>query len=223
MYKSLLKYSAFSIAFFMSVSASAVTIDFNDFYVEQDEEHASWNSYPVGPNDYLDKGLIIENAYIHGNNIDNYLMSGWATLKFVGELPTSVEMFVGWYRGGSVDFYGTSGFLHQAVGEMYSSQYVKFSYAGGIREISISDAHMRGGAYIDNITYTYASVPEPTPVILIALGFAGSRCAEPRLNTYLSRYHNSHLILHPPAIDAKTIGAAGPIFVMTSQFQTKTL
>lgn len=174
MCKSILKFAVLgAVALFMCVNANAVTIDFDDFHVAQDDAHSSWDSYPVGPNDYLDKGLIIEDAYIHGDNINNYLMSGWATLKFVGELPTSVEMFVGWYLGGAVTFYGTSGLLHQVGGDMYSSQYVKFSHAGGIRQVSITDAHMRGGAYIDNITYTYASVPEPAPALLIILGLCG--------------------------------------------------
>ena len=166
-----------------SAKAQAVLIDFDDLtYVPENPMFPSFGDVPLY-DQYRSQGLLISNAYLIPACPDGEFMSGAncllagasgssMTLSFVGELPT----YVGMYLGGSpvgvlyTKVYGTSGLFASHEKEDEGWEYVFFESATGIAQIEMfaSQQHRVSGALIDNLTYTYASVPEPSSFILWA-------------------------------------------------------
>jgi len=186
-----LKNIAFVTATFSSLALStnsfATVIDFDELDPVFDEEFPCWCDNPLS-NQYLDKGLLISEAWVVGADHDNSMLtSNFATLKFVGELPTFISMNVTSIYGDAVilDIYGPSGFLFSPNTsgwrglEEYSTpeipnEFVSFSSDTGISYITIQGFYnMRLGASIDNITFTRTPIPEPTSIALITLGLLG--------------------------------------------------
>lgn len=175
---------AIILAIGFSMPAQAVVINFDDLtYVPDNPEFPSFGDYPLG-NEYRSQGLLIDNAYLlpYGEGDDiiswkNYLLAGASgssmNLLFVGELPT----FVGMYLGGSpvgilyANAYGPSGLVASHQKDSKGWEHVTFESATGIAQIEMwaSQQHRVSGAMIDDLTYTYASVPEPSSLGLLVL------------------------------------------------------
>jgi len=171
-----------SVAF--STQAHAVVINFDDLtYVPLDPESPSFGDFPLNTQ-YQSQGLVISNAYLlpYGSEEEiisgsNYLLAGASgssmTLSFVGDLPTYVGMYIDSAQLGILytNAYGPSGFFasHQKLDSDW--EYVFFESATGIAQIEMwaTQQHRVSGGAIDDITYTYASVPETSSLGLSIL------------------------------------------------------
>ena len=186
--------SAFIAAvFFISIgaasSAYAVFIDFDDLVPVYDPVSPCFCDNPL-TNQYESKGLLIDNAYLNGESTDggltyeNILSSGpYTTLNFIGQLPTFVSMNVTSASGDAIYLtaYGPSGTAgeYQTAGfagsdddpPVIPNELVSFYSETGISQINIDSYYfLRVGAAIDNLTFTYSSVPEPSSLVLTLLG-----------------------------------------------------
>lgn len=199
---SFVKIFAFSFAIFLSAisnSVHAVFIDFDDLtYASEDPDHPFFWETPV-TDQYLSQGLMVSGGFLYPYNYShpdelgpddisgpNFLWGGQRlVLDFVGdELPTYVGMYVGAnIEAIFLSAYSESGLLASTHtkgdgGPLYSApyeprQYVSFLANEGIRTIAISGFWGgRTSAHIDDLTFTYADVPEPSPFILLCIGLA---------------------------------------------------
>lgn len=182
----------------LAFNAHAVLINFDDLvYVPVDPDNPHFSDVPLD-NQYLSQGLGIANAYLlpyleADSDPDvisgpNYLLAGASgspmTLYFVGELPTYVGMYVGSFINEMifVDAYGPAGLVDslytKGEGGPFNDQspyeprqYLSFESATGISSIDVTGWYgSRVSGYIDDITFTYAAVPEPSQLILLAIG-----------------------------------------------------
>lgn len=175
------------IVLFSAASARAVTIDFDDLNPVYDPEFPCWCDNPLS-DQYLSKGLLIEGAWVNGENSENAMLtSNWAALNFVGPLPTFVSLYVTSQRGDAIFFDASS--PSGPIESKYTSgwrgpfeedtpgavnELIAFSSEAGISQISIAGFYnMRTEAVIDNIFYSYSAVPEPSASALISLGLFG--------------------------------------------------
>ena len=196
---SFVKGLALSASLFLSLignNAHAVFIDFDDLtYVPEYPEWPHFSDTPV-TDQYASQGLLVVDGYLspYSFNPDyvdpnmisgpNYLLGGTSlTLNFLGEkLPTYVGMYVGSTQEAIfLEAYGASGLLGSAhtIGpgmptwETISvpGQYVSFEFVEGIKSINMWGSRgSRVSANVDDLTFTYADVPEPSSFILICLG-----------------------------------------------------
>lgn len=183
----------------IAINAQAVFIDFDDLtFVPHHTEMPSFSDTPI-TDQYLSLGLAVDDGYLlpynFFNNPDpeidpwvisgpNYLLGGnTLNFNFVGaDLPTYVGMYVGSGNGETIflEAYGISGLLfstHTAGdGGPYSApythkQYVSFASTEGIQRIQMWGFHNgRVSAMVDDLTFTYAAVPEPSSMSLLCLG-----------------------------------------------------
>jgi len=168
----------------MATSSSAVVIDFDDLNPVYDEYDPCWCDNPL-TDQYLSKGLLIGGSWVNGGNSHNIMLTsnfGW--LSFVGELPTFVSFFVTSEHDDAILFNASiadgSNIQKNSAGWLGSdeeyipaipNELITFTSELGIKGISIEGFYnLRTGAAIDNLTYTYASVPEPSSIILLGLG-----------------------------------------------------
>ena len=171
-------------------NASAVTIHFDDLVPIHDPVFPCFCDNPLS-NEYASKGLIINDGYLDGESLDggityqNVLITGpYGQLSFTGELPTFVSMRVTSLHGDAIflSAYGPDGFLATQQTPGFAGPfddtppepnfYISFSAATGIQAINIDAFYFRStGAAIDDLTFTYTSVPEPSSLLL--LSFAG--------------------------------------------------
>lgn len=172
------------IAAAFSVQARAVLIDFDDLtYIPENPEHPSFGEFPLDTQ-YQAQGLLINNAfllpYAEGDDSisgTNYLLAGASgssmTLSFIGKLPTYVGMYIGGRPAGVLYTmaYGPSGIFASHEKEEGGWEYVSFESNTGIARIEMfaSQQHRVSGAKIEDITFTYASVPEPSSLMLAVL------------------------------------------------------
>jgi hypothetical protein len=176
----------------------AVFIDFDDLtYVPEYPEWPHFADTPIA-DQYASQGLSVIDGFLAPYNFfnpdaelgpndisgPNYLLGGISlTLHFLGEkLPTYVGMYVGSPQEAIfLEAYGTSGLLASAhtIGpgmptwETPSTprQYISFELAEGITSIQMWGSRgSRVSAHVDDLTFTYADVPEPSPLILMCLG-----------------------------------------------------
>ena len=183
----------------LAVQAHAVLINFDDLtYVPVDPSDPFFADVPLD-NQYLSQGLSIANAFLLPYDLDsssdpdrisgpNYLLAGasgdYMTLSFVGNLPTYVGMYVGSFSQEMIftNAYGPSGLvasLHTAgdggpfndQSPYVPKQYLSFESATGVSKIEMWGWYGgRVSGFVDDITFTYTSVPEPSSLILFGLG-----------------------------------------------------
>jgi hypothetical protein len=170
-------------------STYAVVIDFDDLVPVYDPVSPCFCDNPL-TNQYESQGLLIDNAYLNGDSTDggltyeNILLSGpYTALYFVGQLPTFVSMNVtssngdaifltAYGPGGGAGEYQTAGFAGSDDDPpVIPNEFVSFHSEAGISQINIDSYYfLRVSAAIDNLTFTYSAVPEPSPLILMLLG-----------------------------------------------------
>ena len=183
----------------VALQAHAVLINFDDLtYVPVDPDDPFFADDPLD-NQYLSQGLSISNAFLLPYDLDsasdedrisgpNYLLAGGGgesmTLSFVGKLPTFVGMYVGAFSHEMIftDAYGPAGLvasLHTAgdggpfndQSPYVPKQYLTFESATGISRIELSGWYgSRVSGFVDDLTYTYSEVPEPSSLMLFGLG-----------------------------------------------------
>lgn len=167
-----------------SIKAYAVVINFDDLtYVPENPEFPSFGDYPLG-NEYRSQGLLISNAFLLPYSEDddliswgNFLLAGGSgspmILSFVGQLPTFVGMYIGGNPLGVLhtSAYGPAGFFTSHQKDSSGWEYVTFESATGISYIEMGATQQTrvSGGKIDDITYTYASVPESSSIGLLML------------------------------------------------------
>lgn len=175
--------------FGLVLNAHAVFIDFDDLVPIYDPESPCFCDNPL-TNQYASKGLLVDNAYFNGESFDggltyeNVLTSGpYTQLNFTGPLPTFVSMYITSANNDAIFLtaYGLKGFISEVQTPGYAGSdedpaavpnfLVSFSSAAGIKSINIDSYYfLRVGAAIDDLTFTYSSVPEPSSLILLILG-----------------------------------------------------
>lgn len=178
-------------------TANATFINFDDLPYTIDEygDGNLLEDHPV-TDEYLSKGLLITGGYLGHDEHNPYISSSpnvlvgsdGFTLNFVEELPTFVSMrtnFIGDYDPGLLaiffDVYGPSGLLFQthSSGDTGSpdminaipNELISFNSPTGISRITMSNyQHRRIAGSIDDLTFEYADVPEPSGLILFGMG-----------------------------------------------------
>jgi hypothetical protein len=181
----------------LSETANATFINFDDLEYTIDEygDGNLLEDHPV-TDEYLSKGLLITGGYLWHDEYSPYISSSpnvligsdGFTLNFVEELPTFVSMrtnFVGENAPGLLaiffDVYGPSGLLFQthSSGDTGSpdmintipNELISFNSPTGISRITMSNyQHRRIAGAIDDLTFEYADVPEPSGLILFGMG-----------------------------------------------------
>lgn len=165
-----------------SINTYAVFIDFNDLDPVYGDECPCWDDNDL-TDQYIDKGLLVHGSWVNGGGGENVMTtSNWGALEFIGNFPTFVSMYVSSVYGDAIFFeifttsdesftIHTSGAIGAEGTPAIPNEFIKISSEQGIRFIGIAGAYnMRMGAQIDNLTFTYASVPEPATAILILMG-----------------------------------------------------
>lgn len=192
--------------FIIAMTVQAVTISFDDLvYTPGDAEFDCWCDHPL-TDQYILQGLLIDDGYLaRSQYLDDpanavspphYLMGGnILQLNFVGPLPIYVGMYVSSFHGESiflnaVDTSGqitttkTSGWAGPFDDTPYQpNQYISFTSPLCFTGITLEGYYnMRVSAAVDDLTYEYASVPEPSSILLLGLGLLGFGCLRLRLS-----------------------------------------
>ena len=175
-----------------SVPAKAVVINFDDLVYVPTWPDDFFGDHEL-TNEYESQGLLINGGFLAvwhegtgpSASEPNFLSAGHdLRLKFIGELPTFVSMYVSASSGqavylsafdsaGLIASHTTDGWRGFETDPLYvPNQLVNFNALGGISEIHVSDFYgQRTGAMIDDLTFTHsAQVPEPGSVFLFSLG-----------------------------------------------------
>lgn len=180
-----------SLSIGMTSSATyAITIDFDDIAVIPID--GCFCDHPLA-DEYLAQGLQIDGGYLvgesmpDGTNENQLLGSNFLQLRFIGSLPTYVSMYVSAVLEQAVYLYAYSsdGLVSQHQTARWAgteenstpyvpNQYVSFESSAGISSITIEAFYgLRVGPIIDDLTYEYTSVPEPSSLTLFGLGLLG--------------------------------------------------
>lgn len=175
------------ISLVISKNAFAVFINFDDLTpIYPDPDIHFFGDNPLS-DQYLSQGLSIGGgAWLNGEDGQNHMTigSGSASLYFEGALPTYVSLEVTSLNHDAIflNAFDSSGLFSSKrtagwVGPFVEStpyipnELVSFSSELGISQINMSGFfNLRAEATIDNITFTYASIPEPSPLALMGLG-----------------------------------------------------
>jgi len=170
-------------------SASAVLINFDE--LDQNHYIDANGELTYLSNEYEAQGLLLNYAYlvkwfegVTPVSLTNYIAGPGFGLEFVGDLPTTVSFYLGSHSKTAVviDALGpnysksivSSGEIHGMTDDQGTpyipNQVFSLTSSTGISAISFSG---QGDAYIDDLSYTYASVPEPSIIALFGIGLAG--------------------------------------------------
>lgn len=169
----------------------AVVINFDELIPLHDPVFPCFCDNPL-TNEYVDKGLTFTDGYFDGSSSDggltyqNHLVTGpYGQIIFSGQLPTFVSMFVTSIHNDAIylSAYDDNGFLEMKKTPGFGGPfddtpaepnfYISFTAEKGIKFINIDAFFFRStGAEIDNLTFTHASAPEPSSLLLISLLFA---------------------------------------------------
>ena len=180
-----------------SSGAQAIVINFDEleYLYAPDSDFDCFCDHPIGDH-YLSQGLRIFDGYLSQYSSENlpyivsepnFLLGGNPLhLDFVGALPTSVGMTVSSLFGEAILFnvYGPSGLiLHtQSTGwagsdddlPYFDKQFISFTSATGISSITVDGYYQRKvNALIDDLTYDYTPVAEPSSLVLFSIGLVG--------------------------------------------------
>jgi hypothetical protein len=193
------QYCVFTAGFFsvvLAAGAQAVVVNFDDLVlVPSDPEFPCFCDHPL-TNEYESQGMIIDGGFLseyfdpEGEDTvsgPNYLLgSDYLTIKFIGALPTFVSMFVSASHQEAIffDVFGSDGLVDEQQTDGYAgpdndtpyrpNQLMTFTSDLGIAAIHIVGFYnLRASAMIDDITYEYAAVPEPSGFALLCLGLLG--------------------------------------------------
>lgn len=183
---------SFSFLILFCNSAHAVLINFDE--LDQNNYINADGDLTYLSNEYESQGLLLNYAYlvewydgVPAVSLNNYIAGPGFGLQFVGDLPTTVSFYLGSHSHTAVfiDVQGpyyskqitSSGEIH-GMTDNYGTPYIpnqlfSFSARTGISSISFSG---QGDAYIDDLSYTYAShasVPEPSAILLFFVGLIG--------------------------------------------------
>ena len=181
--KNITALSAACIFSLVSNGTSATVIDFDDLNPVYDELFPCWCDNPLY-DQYLDKGILIHDAWVNGQNSENVMVtSNFATIEFIGELPTFLSLNITSVYGDSVaiDVSGPGGSQskyssgwrgwEEESTPVIPDEYISFNLSTGIKYVTFQGFYnMRMGGSIDNLTFTFASIPEPASATLFTLG-----------------------------------------------------
>ncbi len=178
----------FSLTLLGSSYASAVIINFDNIERVDDP---FWAAHPL-TTEYADHGLIIDDGYLGSYGPDsemaisgpNYLQGGpYFNLTFTGPLPSFVSMIItsshedavyldAILGDGSIieqEVLGWAGPDHDDPQEV--QKLITFESSAGIAHIDISAFYfLRNSAWIDDLEFRYADVPEPGTLTLLLAG-----------------------------------------------------
>lgn len=194
--KTIIVFAAVCSMLVIASTAQAVLIDFDDLvYIPSESEFNCWCDHPI-TNEYLSQGLLISDGYLaehfgsSANSPSNYLIGGNSLqFSFVGNLPTSVGMYVSAFfeeaiyltavdASGQIIQKKTSGWAGPFDDTPYEpNQFISFTSPSGFTGVTVEGFYnMRTSAAIDNLTYEYSSVPEPSSFALLFVGLLGLGC-----------------------------------------------
>lgn len=172
-----------------SCNAAAVVIDFDDIDAYQDPAGGCFCDHPL-TDEYRAKGLVIDSGYLvgekraDGTNDNRLLGSLTLTFFFVDNFPNRVSFFVNavYEQAVFVDAVGLNGWSESKKTDGYAgpfeenppyipNQFVSFYSPEGITSISLSTFYnLRVSTSVDNLSYDYVLVPEPSAALLLLSG-----------------------------------------------------
>lgn len=189
--------TASSLLLGVGLNAHAVVINFDDLTLVSDPVMPCFCDHPL-TDEYLAQGLRISEGFLgsyypsdsHIVSSPNYLLGGQSlSLSFVGELPTFVSMYVTAPRqdaayitasgpGGWSEEKQTPGWAGPFLSTPWEpKQFISFESATGIARIDFwSWYYTRTSVDVDDLTYEYASVPEPSSLALLVMSLLGVVC-----------------------------------------------
>ena len=171
-------------------TAQAVTINFDDREYIPTPIFDHFGDHPLS-DEYADQGLIIVDGFLAtyrspsepSVSSPNYLLMGHGgSLLFVDRFPTMVSLYVSSYLGDNIyidalDADGnaysktTDGFNPHTPTPYTPNQLVSFYSPAGFQRLHFSsffDGRVNAG--IDDLTFNYAHLPEPSSGTLLLLG-----------------------------------------------------
>lgn len=180
------------LTFIFSASVQAVTINFDDLEYVPTPDWDHFGDHPLS-DEYADLGVFIHDGFLARYYPDsestfsapNYLLMGYGgSLEFIDQFPTMVSMYVSSGMGeriylsaydinGDYQYKSTEGWAYHDSTTYTPNQLITFYSSAGIHRLNF-DSHTSGrvNASIDDLTYTYSEVPEPSPGVLILLGLS---------------------------------------------------
>lgn len=179
--------------FAISSTSYAVFIDFDDIVARPSEVFDGCFCGHTLSNEYESQGVIFDDGWLFGevlpDGTNRNHVKGFNTIQFsfLDILPTFVSFNASsvFDEAVIVDVFGAGGLLYRTFGsgwvgtEEDSTPYIPnelftLSAAEGISSVSITAFYnLRTGPSIDNLTFDYASVPEPSMFWLMSLGLFG--------------------------------------------------
>jgi hypothetical protein len=192
------------------VVGQAVTINFDDIPRIPGSGGPDPGAFYYHPltDEYLSRGLRIEGGFLveYGSDypspisLPNLLLGSAPQLRldFVGALPTFVSMYVSSVNRDAIfiNAYGPGGVLSQVISgyggpidttPSVPNQFITFSSSSGFTSITLYDYwNLRVNATVDDLTYLYAPVSEPSSLALLGLGLLGLAWRAPRRDKHVN-------------------------------------
>lgn len=192
-----------AVLMFLAAGSHAVLIDFDDL----ESRDISWplTDENALSDEYLAQGLLIDGGFLAYWNPDyegiisspHFLFGGNVMrLTFVDKSPVFVSMYVSsvFDYANIINVYGPDGLITTRLttgstgGESDNDpfipwEYITFEAPQGITSMTFEGFYnMRWSTLIDDLTYEYASVPEPATLLMFLSGLlALVLCRQPQL------------------------------------------